>query len=297
MKLAIATWCNKETGMGHFYRCLALCEEAFHRGHQITFFSDYYLPNGIAAHFFQRYDDPKLNKQALEYKQTEFDWLILDTPGKSPDWVNDIVAKKCVIDGIGHNSDFKADIVISQGFEGSEYRAPDYIIIRRSPIFHLVFPEPVENGMFVFGGGVDKLNITERFINCCHDVPANIVRTLMMDFIPPPNNKDHRLYHLEGSRIFTIIRASSSATVHMGMIVPELIFFNIPPHIFSYSERHLRDAKVWETNGYGLAYDKVGLPDKDEEFREFILRPAKITGKPIDGKGAERVISLLETYG
>jgi len=40
MHVAFYTFANKDTGYGHFFRCLALAEEAWYRGHSVTFISD-----------------------------------------------------------------------------------------------------------------------------------------------------------------------------------------------------------------------------------------------------------------
>jgi len=55
----------------------------------------------------------------------------------------------------------------------------------------------------------------------------------------------------------------------------------------------LTSAKLLQERGYALAYDKIGLPESDEEFVDFVKTPVKLE-RSIDGLGALRTIKLLE---
>lgn len=291
MRLGFLSWANAHTGLGHWFRCLALAEAAFNRGHRVTFISDRQVNNPRVLNCDAEY----LNQEQIEFwtSRLSFDWLVVDIPDQIPEWIWGISANKCVIDGIGHEAQKKADLNISQGFGNAEYGAPDYVLLRRLAPPQRVDPAPCD-GMFVFGGGADKLGLAARFIRSCPDIPANIVVSPLAELQQASNSPLHNVYRMNGDKIFTVIQASTSAAVHHGMIVWELVSMRLAPHVFSYSVNHYENAKQMEDAGYVLAYDAVGLPEGDEPLRDFLLRPAVLTGKPIDGRGAERVIKLME---
>ncbi len=215
-----------------------------------------------------------------------------DLPVAVPDFVMNLSTRKCLIDGIGHDAQAKADLNISQGFDG-KYCAPDYLLLRQHMILNPAIPKPRE-GMFVFGGGADKLGLARRFVQSCQDIPANIVISPMVDWTEVALSPNHTLYTIDDTKIFSVIKASTGAVAHHGMIVWELVRDNIAPRVFSYSLQHLEDAKRMEEMGYVLAYDSVGLPEGDLPLLEFLQRPVLMLGKPIDGRGTERAVKLME---
>lgn len=295
MRILFLVWATKHTGLGHWARCIALAETAFNRGHQIGVVTNVqWHTEGFNFVTSSDYLDSRL----IMYTISEFkpDWLIFDAPDPMPQFLVDLPIKRCTIDGIGHDIGGSADINISQGLDGSPYCAPQYVIIRRKYMLPRVDPEPV-SGTFVFGGAVDRLELALRFLTSCRYIPANVVVSdLMKKPIPDQMlSPNHRLYQMSDDRIFQVMATSNKAAVHMGMITWELAHYGIAPHVFSYSEHHLRCARALEDAGYLLAYGKVGLPESDAEFIDFLNQPSVLTAPPVDGYGAERVIKLLET--
>ncbi len=281
---------NSETGLGHYFRCLALTEAARNRGHIVGFVSDRKPPFNSLPYYPSEYLDEGGFTRA--YEKFHPDWVVVDLPVTVPDFVLNTAARKCLIDGIGHEAQAKADLNISQGLSGGEYKAPEYVLIRRRSMLPVVKPEPV-NGMFVFGGGADKLGLAKRFVRACPDLPANIVISPMAEQFTD-TSRVHQLYAMDDDKIFRVIQKSNAAVVHMGMICWELAHAWIAPHVFSYSAEHLVSAKRLEEGGYVLAYDFAGLPESDEDFREFVSRRVVFEGRPVDGRGAERAIKLME---
>ncbi len=290
MKIAFLVWADRNTGLGHYFRCQALAEAAFNRGHRVRFISN--RKSTLNGSTFQC---EYLDKTSFEFfmENNLPDWIVIDIPDQIPDWLWAVKARKCVIDGIGHEAKAKADLNISQGFDGGEYGAPDYLLLRQHMMLNSAIPKPRE-GMFVFGGGADKLGLARRFAQSCKDIPANIVISPMVDWVEMPLSPAHTLYTLDDNRVFSVMKASTSAAVHHGMIVWELCRDGIAPKVFSYSLQHLEDAKRMEEMGYILAYDAVGLPEGDIPLLDFLQRPVVFMGKPIDGHGAERTIKLME---
>jgi len=280
---------NKETGLGHWYRCSALLSVAFNRGHKTALVGDR-KPSNSTRFYSSAYLNEDSFVKACESFQPN--WIVIDIPDKIPDWMWQTSAKKCVIDGIGHETKEKAELNISQGFDG-EYCAPVYLILRQHMMISPALPKPRE-GMFVFGGGADKLGLAKRFVQSCKEIPANIVISPMVDWIEVALSQIHTLYTMDDNHVFSVMKASTGAAAHMGMICWELCRDNIAPHIFSYSVGHLESAKELERRGYALAYDMIGLPENDETLLDFLNRPAVFNGQPIDGWGAERVIRLME---
>ncbi len=261
---------------------------AFNRGHKVLFIGDRDPGNKRILHYSSSY----LNQESIMGWDNSVDWIVIDIPDQIPDWMWQFRAKKCVIDGIGHDAQAKADLNINQGFNG-EYCAPDYLLLRQHMILNPVIPKPRE-GMFVFGGSADKLGLAKRFAQSCKDIPANIVISPMVDWVETPLSPAHTIYTLDDNHVFSVMKASTGAAVHMGMIALELSRDQIAPHIFSYTIQHLESAKELERRGYALAYDMIGLPDKDSVLLDFLQRPAIFMGDVIDGRGAERVIRLME---
>ena len=282
---------NKTTGLGHYFRCLALTEAARNRGHIVGFVSDRKPPFNSLLYYPAEYLDE--GGFAKAYEKFHPDWVVADLPVTVPDFVLNTPARKCLIDGIGHEVQARANLNISQGLDGGEYKAPEYVLIRRRSMLPVVKPEPVK-GMFVFGGGADKLGLAKRFVQTCPDILANVVISPLAEQIHMDASYVHNVYQMDDDRIFRVIQKSNAAVVHMGMICWEIIAHYVAPHIFSYSIEHLESAQRLEEAEYALAYDFVGLPESDVAFNEFVRQPALYRGKPIDGRGAERVVKLME---
>ncbi len=289
MRILFYTFANREMGLGHWFRCLALAEIALNRGHKVAFASDRKPPFGAPF-----YPSVYLLEDGFVRAYNHFypEWIVADLPVAVPDFVMNLSTRKCLIDGIGHDAQAKADLNISQGFDG-KYCAPDYLLLRQHMILNPAIPKPRE-GMFVFGGGADKLGLAKRFVQSCKDIPANIVISPMVDWVEMPLSDKHTLYTLDNNQIFSVMKASTGAAVHMGMNALELARDQIAPHIFSYTIQHLESAKELECRGYALAYDMIGLPDKDSVLLDFLQRPTIFMGDVIDGRGTERVIKLME---
>ncbi len=293
LRLLFYTFANKSTGLGHWFRCLALAEAALNRGHKVAFASDRKPPFGMPF-----YPSVYLLEDGFVEAYNHFypEWIVADLPVSVPDFVMNLPTRKCLIDGIGHDAQAKADLNISQGLDGTGYCAPDYVLIRNCAMLPSVSPKPIK-GVFVFGGGADKLGLTKRFIRACSSMPANIVISPLAQQFNSAYPVYQIVYSMDDNRIFSVMRQSTSAVVHMGMICWETCFYGIAPHIFSYSLSHLASAKAMENAEYALAFDYVGLPEEDTVLLDFIRQPVILRGKSIDGRGAERVIKLMERRG
>ncbi len=271
---------NKETGLGHWVRCQALNEKLLAMGYQ-TFFP---------------HDNASVELSEMEYRlgvtSTQANWIIIDLPGKLPDWLFNVKANTLVIDGIAQPAKDKATLIISQGLKG-KYHAPEYLILRdditnweRKPIFN----------WFVFGGYADSLHLWDAMINL---YPEQV-------FVRPMYHSISQVYEyynqiiefsnkspIQGN-VFSGMCMCDKAVVHMGMTVWELAYLGIPTYVISRTKEHLKSALEMQDAGYCLAWPTVGLPDR-EELKGFLETDFVPHGKPFDAKGIERIVKLMET--
>lgn len=315
MKILIYRYPAEAAGLGHVFRCRVLADEAADRGHEVV----------TRVQDVNKLPDMQ---EAMEGYGFIPDWLVVDVPGKPPDEPFEAAeawgAKVCLLNGIGYEQDdARADLTIVQGLAEAEHSGPKYVILRPE-LF--TFQRWSTGRWFVFGGARGEMGLLSRFASACPDLPAYLIATrynfdrknLRFQFYPefPIEGKgDGFTFDKEawfrnevklssahsivrpGTRVFRWMAEADRACVAMGMTVWELVALQVPAYVFSISEVHLAFARHMEEAGYLLAWPEVGLPENDEEFREFLARDYEPHGESPDGKGAERVLKLMEGDG
>lgn len=282
MKVGFIVNANPETGYGHYHRCRALAYELVDAGIDPYFIGD--IQPDVAGVRYCRAHNEKTTLYWLD--QLFLTWLVIDTPGITPDWVYNDKWKTCVIDGVGQPNTERADLIISQGLEG-EYAAPKYLMLR--PELNFVRLNHHRCDWLVFGGGYDVMGLCQRFSRAMPEVKAHLVASAFAE--PVEIYGKHTVdFAVANANIPVLYSIGEKACLSLGMTVWEMLAVGIPCWVFSKSERHLESA---ERMGEWLNYwPRLGLPESDEEFREFLARPA-ITKRGPDMQGAKRVAQLL----
>ena len=279
---------SRESGFGHYYRSIALADEASRRGHTIAFVGD-------TDPFCRYYQVDLGDKAAFNKAVADFnpDWLVIDLPGDVPSYMAEIRAKLCVVDGVGHNSDIRPDLAISQGFEGDRC-APEYLILRRTLERYKAEPG---TRWFVFGGAADEIGLLPAFYRVMADYKANLLVTELMRYnwltYSSNSGPNHWGITSQDDSVLGWLAMAQRVALHQGVMAWESFYYQIPAYIFSRSQHHLDAALEMERRGYCLAYPSIGLPP-DAMLREFLLREFVPTGERPDLEGAARVIKLIE---
>ncbi len=293
MRILLNVNSNKQSGLGHITRCLTLADQAWRRGHILSFVGDTNPRQGYISHYPSQPNDGDAFTRAA--KSFQPDWTIVDLPGDLPPYVGSVRGKICVIDGLGHSGKIKPDLIISQGFEG-EYCAPKYLILRQA--LERYKGEGVRGRgsgagrWLVYGGAADELGLLPVFSRVMTSQPAYLLVTEYSKSLFE-KVKGHTFVSGEGDASLGWIAGAERAAVHLGMICHELTFFGIPQYIFSRTERHLATALELMARGYSLSWPEVGIPP-DDTLRTFLSQDFEPTGEKPDLEGARRVLELME---
>lgn len=284
MQVGFIVNASAESGYGHYHRCRALSYELIKMGCTPIFVGDI-QPDVPGVRW-----NSAFNEGTTRYwLETMFiDWLVVDLPGETPDWVYSPKWKTLVIDGVGQPNTERADLIISHGFEG-EYCAPKYVMLR--PELHHVWKAhaPLCEWL-VFGGGYDVMGLCQRFTDAMPEAPAHLTASSFQK--PVERSKKHSISFTEANaNIPTMYSLAEKACLAMGMTVWEMLAIEVPCWVFSRSERHLESAK--KMGDFINYYPQIGLPKTDKAFVNFLSKPAKKKKPPIDFEGARRVAELM----
>ena len=274
-----------QVGQGHQVRCEELASVAMERGHRCA---TIYSPPGEPAHEV---------RERMEAAGFRPDWLLVDLPGELPDAAFELAegygAMVCNLDGQGEGDDERPALTIVQSAAVEKVSdrvrgGPGWVVLRRRLFTYLRHNLDPRHKWFVYGGSGDQMGLVPMFLEACSGWPAYVagdidqVEVAGIDLIKPP-----------GSIIFSYIASCRQACVQMGMTAWECAALGLPAKVFSPTEGHLRHALAMASGGLVAAWPEVGLPPPDE-FRAFLEEPFAMTGKPPDGRGAERVLELME---
>lgn len=282
MIVKVLVFGNETTGLGHWYRSMALADHLWQYGHAVTIISDR-QPHGKFPFHQVAYEDQTLWLSPL---QNQCDWLIIDLPNEAPAWLYDHCQAKgirtLILNGVGHQVGDRADLRIVQGLteDNYPYSGVDYIILRDSVFKAKAVRNPIID-WFVFGGAADKMGLTRHFPNW-----QRISFSVSDSDWQATDNHDNGF----------LMAASQCrrACVAMGMTVLEIAAWgDLPTYVFSVSETHLRFAKSLEAAGYIKAWPNVGRAVFNIEMEEFLQEPFSPMGKPIDGRAVDRIRALM----
>jgi spore coat polysaccharide biosynthesis predicted glycosyltransferase SpsG len=289
MHLQFIVFSNEQTGQGHYFRCEALAKAALEAGHQITLLGDRKFPfipqqdfRSWSYRFFKAWNERD------HLVTTDSDWLVVDLPFNLS---NQPKVKTCILNGIGYSLEYSHNLIVIQGLidepmPKNVVSGVEYVILR---------PElgdwKKENHKaewakwFVWGGSEDIMNLIPSF----PVMPGGAL------FLHSTNKYEGKYFKVSGDSLLLAMRDYHRACVAMGMVVWELIYFDIPTWVFSATETHLKFAKALHDKDLINAWDGVGLPSQ-EEMKQFLNRPFEIDQsqeKP-DLLATQRILKLLE---
>lgn len=303
MKILSLVYCSKKTGFGHWFRSLALAQTAQQRGHEVTIVGDRHPPNDLP---FIHLHDLSPGALVMALQATKPDWLIVDLPGDLPRWIRELTpCRICTLNGIGYNQADGANLRVIQGVADVDLPGPQDKVPVLKGIEYVILRPEIEKykGMarsqdwLCWGGGADILHLLTRFTVACPGWFATLITSPMAPapLIVSPTHSVVRLNE-ESTDIFGWMAGSRAACVAMGMCTHELVYLGIETYCFNASELHLRFAKGMERAGLLKTWPAVGLPS-NQEIKEFLSTPFRITGERPDGLGAVRVMEAIEDYG
>lgn len=277
-------------GMGHYFRTLALAQEATCRGHKTLFLSDRrtYV-NGLQWIFSNPLDVHQFELLVGTFRP---DWVVADIPADyMPFWLtaNGYPWRLCLIDG----RNGQADVVIGQGLSGQQFEAPDYLIIPPELRYLATDNLPPAKCWFVWGGAADNQHLLEEFTRHIASF-ALLVGMKNITTLPDLPRVDHWAVASESrEQFFRYATQCDRAAVQMGQTVWELLYLGLACRVFSLTKRHLETALEMDKRGWVKAYPQTGIPT-NRELKLFLSRNFKPAQNPVDGRGAERIIKLLE---
>jgi hypothetical protein len=275
MNLLFYVFADRETGLGHWYRCAALADAA--DGHRVDVVPD---------------RSPRTLRRMLAL--CAYDWLVVDVP-EVPECVYELAGERgvrvCQVNGVGYSRDDpRAALTIVQGYGEAEFSGPEYVVLRPE-LF--TYRHWATNSWFVWGGAADGMNLLPAFQEACPYWEATLVRPVLAQREMAALSAHHQAVKPAGDKIFSWMAQAGRACVAMGMAAWELAALRVPVYAFSATEGHLRFARRMEDAGLVLAYPKVGLPEPGG-LRAFLELPFTPWGTPPDGKAAERIVRLME---
>jgi spore coat polysaccharide biosynthesis predicted glycosyltransferase SpsG len=282
MQVKILVFANAETGLGHWYRSIALADYLQGRGVHTTIITDRIPPDKFSYHLVNYHDQPIWQSPITGH----YDWLIVDLPAEPPAWIYEYCEAQrinvLILNGVGHQVGDRATLRIVQGLDdAAEYSGVDYIILRDNVFKASRIRQPIID-WFVFGGAADQMKLTVNFPNW-----QRIVFAI--------SKKDWQVSDNHDNGFLFAASQCERACIAMGMTALELAAWgDMPIYVFSISEQHLNFAQRLETAGYISAYPAVGLPDDKIDMAEFLTIPFVPTGKPIDGQACRRIYDLMK---
>lgn len=301
LNLTFLVFSQQETGLGHWYRSLALAQAAHNRGHIVTITSNRIPPRPL-KHIQARYLDPDDYNQAIQ--ATRPDWVIVDLPHTPPAWIREMTPGKiATLNGIGYNQMDGADLRVIQGaaevnLPGEQDKVPtlkglEYIILRPEIAQH----KDAVRGEFslIWGGAADGLSLLQNYGDW---FPNEKAFFLVADMTPTPllKSPNHWLLKLkeDSDDLFWWLARCKRLITAFGMVVPEALYLQTPVFSLNYSSLHLAFSTPLAEMGLIKNYPAVGLPSR-EEVERFLTEPwERVDSDLIGAKGSSRVIQEIE---
>lgn len=275
MRVAFFVMANEATGLGHWYRSMALAEAMLAEGHEVEVWSDRQPPEGMCWH--------KEFAWPVAAELAGCDWVVIDMPlelntaGRRQ--IAKAGAKALVLNGVGHKVGDWADIRIVQGFAPkAKYSGPEFVILRPNVFEAAKVRSPVVD-WFVFGGAADGMHLTRLFPNW-----NRLTYIVDADRWEGTENQD------DG---FLLAAAGcKQACIAMGMTAWELAAMGVPAYVLSISQGHLKFAMQMHEAGLINAWPQVGLPPL-YAFEKWLSKPFEMTGQPPDNQACARIMELM----
>lgn len=302
LRILMYCFANEATGLGHWFRSLALAQAAHQRGHTVTIASNRTPPRPL-KHIQARYLDPGDYNRAIQASRP--DWVVVDLPHTPPAWIREMTPGKIAfLNGIGYNqADGLIDLRIIQGaaevnLPGEQDKVPtvkglEYIILRPEIAQH----KGAVRGEFslIWGGAADGLSLLQNYADWFPDEKAFF---LVADMTPIPllKSPNHWLLKLkeDSDDLFWWLARCKRLVCTMGMIIPESIYLSTPSFCLNYSPLHLAFSTPLAERGLIKNYPAVGLPSR-EEMERFLTEPwERADSEEIGIEGALRVVKEIE---
>jgi spore coat polysaccharide biosynthesis predicted glycosyltransferase SpsG len=278
MRVAFLVLANERTGLGHWYRSLALAQEMQDEGHEVEIWSDRDATPFVWLDIKRFLGDASLPDLLAH----NLDWLVIDLPHELNRLVVETIhlspIKTLVLNGVGHEVGDWATLRIVQGFSDAQYSGPEFVILRRNVFEAAKVRNPVVD-WFVFGGAADGMHLTRLFPNW-----NRITYIVSADRWGATDSQD--------AGFLPAAAQCKQACIAMGMTAWELAAMGVPAYVVSISKGHLDFALQMQEAGLVKAFDAVGMPPL-MAFERWLQEPFEITGKPPDGQAGARIMELM----
>ena len=312
---------NRQTGLGHIIRSLALADEFKARGHSCCFFTNVEAAKRIeaAGHSYCLTVNPpaELSKAPI--------WVV-DLPLGIPLSIAQALRDKCavlaVLNGAGHPDGdpgrLLADLVFYQGctlnpyalswdgFEGEWFEGAHWLILRDEfKASERRNAAPVHSHVTITGGGSDPKDITSKAI------AALLGKGLELRVIIGPsyqgnwpNFSDYVELVFNPPSMADELSWADAAIISYGMTTFECLALGIPTIALSISPDHVASAQLVQERSGGALHslgevEQVTAEDICSAVKDALDHREELSQKArafIDGRGAERVADkILET--
>jgi len=336
LNIAFRADASADIGIGHLIRCLALAEELKNKGHScffVTKIENKELINKIEKNHVHVQIDPNANldedKQILLKfsNENKIDWIITDHYEINSDYVQELKENKYNVLSIDDNAliHYHSDIVLNQNIGSEELRyssekytkfllEPKYALIRNQLLVRdKKTKRSAVKKILIMLGGADEDNITLQITQSLKSID-NVEFLVIIGPLNPHYNKLKKYAESEKLNIRLIKSPENMADLYLesdiaisagGSSCYELSYFGIPNIIITLAENQLKGAKELDKQKIGIQLgNKQGIDTeqlekkvkeliKDDSLRKMMSENGK---KLVDGKGKERIVSVMERF-
>ena len=312
-KLFIFTEGGGKLGYGHLSRCSAIYEEAENLGYKVEF-----IVNGDKE--VEEFLDNKnltlvdwRNSLYLKKMLKDNDFAVIDSYLAKDDIYNliSILVKKVIYIDDNKRVDYPKGIVVNPSISCKNLDYPkkietkynfgvDYVILRKD--FLNVEKKEINsiNDIMITFGGSDITNATPKVLELLEEKYSEIRKHVVIakgfkniDEIKMRCDKNTILYYnLSAKKMKELMYRCDFAIVAAGQTIYEMIRVHlpfIPIKVVENQENNIRGLiKI------GIIEKEIGIDEIIENINIQLERFKNLDGNIIDGKGASRIIELLE---
>jgi len=336
LNIAFRTDASADIGIGHLIRCLALAEELKNKGHVcffVTKIQNKELIDRIEQDNIHFQTDPNAtldeDKQILLKfsNENKIDWIITDHYGINSDYVQKLKENNYNVLSIDDNAliHYYSDIILNQniGSEKLKYSSEKYTKFLLGPKYALIrnqllvrdkkTKQSTVKNILIMLGGADEDNVTLQIIKSLKSID-NVEFLVIIGPLNPHYNELKKYVESEKLNIRLIKSPENMADLYLesdiaisagGSSCYEFSYFGIPNIIITLAENQLKSAKELDKQKIGINLGnkqeidtkqlgkKVKELIKDDSLRKMMSENGK---KLVDGKGKERIVSVMERF-
>lgn len=321
MKIIFLADGNTKLGMGHVFRSLNLAKTFRKNNHKIIFITKDQIAKDIISEKFECKLISQNPTQSLNKILEKFlpDVIILDKLNETKKFLL-ILKKFCPIVGIDYTGKHKELINYAinilypeTGKTKLSYSNINYAVLNEKFLKnHKRQINKKVNSILILQGGADTHCFTPKIlqsvIGANQDFKISIVLGPSFDCckkLEPilNSNKDSIRVFQNVKNISTIMKKSDLAITAAGNTLLELAFLGIPSLVISAEKFEIQTAKLLEKYGFGINAGYGGNLSQKQITIKLLrlvddystrLSMNKIGPKLVDGKGASRILKIIE---